>query len=377
MRRRLTVSQCSAGKASEKGNSDVDQSSKIINNGLTEVFELAKKNSTKVALIASVTDGDLTRRRSFAEKDTDCLSTFPSPADAMRWVSSHYVGWSCRKGMKPESPNQDSFSVLLVEDEFSLYCVFDGHGPHGHDVSHFVRQTIAKLFLRNMNRATNPSLAFHEAFIGTQLLVEEEAGLDASMSGTTCTMAYHDLKRDLLTVAHVGDSRAVLGMMKPDVMVEDLTVDHKPNLEKERQRIESADPPGRVVFDGYYNHRVFVQNGMYPGLNMSRAIGDVLGHKGAGLTAEPDVKVVDLSAERFKKDGALSLLLCTDGVWEFIKSEEAVELAFKFPADRAEEAMGNLVKLGYDRWMEDSDNEISDDITGILVDLSRPKVSST
>lgn len=32
---------------------------------------------------------------------------------------------------------------------------------------------------------------------------------------------------------------------------------------------------GRVVFDGYANHRVYAKNARYPGLNMSRCIGDV------------------------------------------------------------------------------------------------------
>ena len=34
---------------------------------------------------------------------------------------------------------------------------------------------------------------------------------------------------------------------------------------------------GRVVFDGYANHRVYAKNARYPGLNMSRCIGTVGG----------------------------------------------------------------------------------------------------
>ena len=37
----------------------------------------------------------------------------------------------CQKGLKPGSLNQDAWSVLRVENEFSLYSVCDGHGPHG------------------------------------------------------------------------------------------------------------------------------------------------------------------------------------------------------------------------------------------------------
>merc|ERR1719387_1006053 len=103
-------------------------------------------------------------------------------------------------------------------------------------------------------------------------------------------MAYHDVQKDQLTIAHVGDSRGIL--RKADGKTDDLTEDHKPNLPKEKERIEKSG--GRVVFDGYYNYRVFAKAGMYPGLNMSRAFGDVVAHKEAGLTAEPETKVIKL-----------------------------------------------------------------------------------
>ena len=37
----------------------------------------------------------------------------------------------CQKGLKPGSSNQDAWSLLRVENEFTLYTVCDGHGPHG------------------------------------------------------------------------------------------------------------------------------------------------------------------------------------------------------------------------------------------------------
>lgn len=364
------MSQCGAARVSEGGAAELDLPTQIENAGLAAFF----KDKKKVVLIGSITDADLKRRRSFHEKDSHMIHSFKSDKEASVWVNEQGIGWSCRKGLKPESPNQDSFSVLLVEGEFALYCVYDGHGPCGHDISHYVRETLVKLFVGSEVRTTNPKLAFERAFVGVQQLLEQPDGeaLDATMSGTTCTMAYHDFARDRLTIAHVGDSRAVIGCKHKDIVSQDLTQDHKPNLPEEKRRIESADPPGRVVFDGYYNHRVFAQKGLYPGLNMSRAIGDVIGHKEAGLTAFPDVKEIDLRDFRKGGDSGLSLLLCTDGVWEFISSEEATRLVFEYPPSKAKDAMIKLVSLGWERWMQDSDHEISDDITGILVDMSKP-----
>lgn len=57
------------------------------------------------------------------------------------------VGYACKKGLKPESPNQDDFFVLRwarsldllsipVEphrvDDWAIYGVFDGHGTSVH-----------------------------------------------------------------------------------------------------------------------------------------------------------------------------------------------------------------------------------------------------
>merc|ERR1719229_1367483 len=127
------------------------------------------------------------------------------------------------------------------------------------------------------------------------------------MSGTTCTLVVHDHANNKLTVAHVADSSAVLGRKGKAVQ---LTRDHKPNLQDERRRIESQG--GRVVFFGYANYRVYAKNARYPGLNMSRCLGDLMGHADCGLTSEPEVTVLDLQPE----DNWL--LICSDGVWEFI-----------------------------------------------------------
>ena len=51
---------------------------------------------------------------------------------------------ACKKGLKPESPNQDSYSIFLEDGKVGVYGVYDGHGPNGHDVSQFVKENIWK-----------------------------------------------------------------------------------------------------------------------------------------------------------------------------------------------------------------------------------------
>jgi len=189
------------------------------------------------------------------------------------------------------------------------------------------------------------------------------------MSGSTCTIVYQPIDQKYLIVAHVGDSRAVLAKKKGGKFVaKDLTEDHKPNLPKEKERIEKAG--GRVVFDGYFNHRVFTRDGR-GGLNMSRAFGDCIAHK-AGVTAEPETDrvMVDVTKIETEPHEDVFLLVCSDGVWEFIESQEAVEMAAKFPRAKAQDAAEELAKNSWDRWIEDSDGEVSDDITAIVAYLS-------
>merc|ERR1719229_1125388 len=181
------------------------------------------------------------------------------------------------------------------------------------------------------------------------------------MSGTTCTLVVHDHANNKLTVAHVADSSAVLGLKNKVVQ---LTRDHKPNLQDERRRIESKG--GRVVFDGYANYRVYAKNARYPGLNMSRCLGDLMGHQDCGITAEPEVKEIELG------DDDHLLLLCSDGVWEFITPEEAVNIVSEFPASKAAPAAERLAKEAWDRWIKEEGGAVVDDITVVLIYLNKP-----
>jgi serine/threonine protein phosphatase PrpC len=297
------------------------------------------------------TDKNLKRRQSFDNKDE--VSDGNAGADCKASLNGQGIGLVCKKGLKPESPNQDSYSLLKTET-FTLYGVFDGHGPNGHDVSNFVVKHLFMIFLKCENHLTQPEAALKYAFETIQESLGAESTINAEMSGSTCTVVFQPLDRKEITVAHVGDSRAI--MMLRGGACQDLTEDHKPNLPGEKERIEKAG--GRVVFDGYFNHRVFTRDGR-GGLNMSRALGDTVAHK-AGVTATPETKTVQLTGKEE------ALIICTDGVWEFIESEEAVKLVHKYPRDKVQSAAEELAKQSWDKWIEDSDGEVSDDITAII-----------
>lgn len=281
-----------------------------------------------------------------------------------------WLGYTCRKGLKPESPNQDSWSVLNVQGKFSIYGVYDGHGSKGHDVSNFVKENLPKLILRDPRLLGDESMKpmLVDSFKQTQKMIssmDRQKKLQAQMSGTTATVCIHDHIKNKLIISHVADSTAVLACKDAsgNLQARKLTEDHKPNLKKEKDRIEKAG--GRVVFDGYANYRVYSKNGRYPGLNMSRCLGDLLGHAEAGCSCEPDVDEIEIGPN----DEVL--LMCSDGVWEFIEPQDAVKIITEKSNDSAQAAADDLAKKAWDKWITEEGGAVVDDITVILVYLQK------
>jgi serine/threonine protein phosphatase PrpC len=314
------------------------------------------------------------KRASFKEKDEEVMLPPSGEFEEQllrSWLAHLGIGWACKKGLKPTSPNQDSFSVLMVEDTFLLAGVYDGHGPKGHFVSAFARRAVQQSFLANPKRSTDPEGACVEAFLEAQKCLQANKQHGGFDSGSTATMLYFDYETARLTIAHVGDARIAMGKRKDGQSAwecEDLTVDHKPNDPKEKERIESAKPPGRVLWDGHVNYRVYVQEAMYPGLAMSRALGDVLAHKRCGVTAKPDTKSFNVKDILSEYPEAV-VLICSDGVWEFLDADKSFGIInSKLPSEPAC-AMNDLAERAWQKWMQDSDDGISDDITAVCINL--------
>jgi serine/threonine protein phosphatase PrpC len=271
------------------------------------------------------------------------------------------IGYACKKGLKPESPNQDDFCIVLDEDTI-LLGVFDGHGPCGHYVSAFVHSDMAKLILDSGDLHTAPFAALRSAFISTNERLkayckESKGDCDCSISGTTAAVALIQGRKAY--IAHVGDSRIIMGK-KTESGFEaiQLTVDHKPTLPEEQKRIEaSGGEVKKLPFDIPY--RVFVYGTEDPGLSMSRSIGDTVSQS-IGVTCEPELREVELE----EYQGSF-LLMCSDGVWEFIKNEEAVDLVSKFSRTTASQGAEKLAQLAWMRWLH-NEEEVVDDITVIV-----------
>lgn len=287
-RRRLSLGEVDAGEDGGNGNgpqpvTDEDRSL-LLQLTQQQVFDFVASDDPdgtgRRISIGFQTDQHLN------EVDSFCSKSLKREGESLDEKKDQF-GFACRKGLKPEAPNQDSFLILKIEDRYALYGVFDGHGRRGHDVSNFVKDHLPKILFSQEEFSTNPEEAIKKTFEKTQYLIEKATAMktiDASTSGTTCSIVLHSVEHKMLYVAHVGDSRVVLGkkLLQANGEYEwgavDLTIDHKPDLPEERARIEKNG--GVVIFDGGWNHRVFAKGKKdargkrYPGLNMSRAMGD-------------------------------------------------------------------------------------------------------
>ncbi|KEP66938.1 UNVERIFIED_CONTAM: PP2C, putative [Hammondia hammondi] len=328
------------------------------------------------------------------------------------------IGMCCKKGFKPESPNQDDFFIIRV-DKWSLYGVFDGHGPFGHDVSNYVQKELpARLLYCEPRFLTFPLRALQTSFTTIHRELEDQTddamsgagGIDCSMSGTTATVVLHIHALKKLFVAHVGDSRAVIARREhassravaggsdgfrqeaqnesrrsqqqtssepretaedrgsrggtecrplSRLMAFDLTNDHKPTNEIEKQRIMKAGGQVRRL-EGDVPHRVFLKNRLFPGLAMSRAIGDTIATQ-AGVIPDPEVREYEILEGRDE-----FLLICSDGVWEFISSQEAVDMVSAFGRDNVQKACDAIAREAWKRWIDEEHNVV-DDITVLVI----------
>lgn len=185
---------------------------------------------------------------------------------------------------------------------------------------------------------------------------------NAQRSGTTATICIHDHLSNKLTIAHIGDSACVLvEKVQDDLIVRPLTRDHQPDLCDERTRIEQAG--GSVQFDGYVYYRVYQAGEEYPGLNVSRCFGDLLGRSQCGLSCEPDINEVMVG----ERDAILCL--CTDGVWELMSPHEISDHLKGYKSGMMMEAAKALATESWERWIQEDGLDVVDDITVVLAYL--------
>ncbi|KAJ6757084.1 CATALYTIC/PROTEIN PHOSPHATASE TYPE 2C [Salix koriyanagi] len=286
-----------------------------------------------------------------------------------------------RRGEK--GVNQD---CCIVWQDFGCqadmtFCgIFDGHGQWGHFVAKKVRESMATSLLCNWQEtlaqcSVDPDIdleldkknqrfnMWKQSYLKTCAVVDQELEqhrkIDSFYSGTTALTIVR--QGEHIFVANVGDSRAVLATTSDDdgsLVPVQLTVDFKPNLPQETERILQCG--GRVfcLDDEPGVHRVWQPDAESPGLAMSRAFGDYC-VKDFGLISVPEV----LQRHLTSKDQFV--ILATDGVWDVISNQAAVQIVSSTP-NRAKAAK-RLVQSAVQAWKRIRKGIAMDDISAICL----------
>ncbi|XP_029467880.1 protein phosphatase 1D [Rhinatrema bivittatum] len=230
----------------------------------------------------------------------------------------------------------------------AFFAVYDGHG--GREAAQFAREHLWN-FIRKQRGFLSPEprevcAAIRKGFVACHHAMWKKlpewprtmTGLP-STSGTTASVVI--IRGAKMYVAHVGDSGVVLGVQdnpRDDfVRAVEVTQDHKPELPKERERIEGLG--GSVINKSGVNRVVWKRPRLthsgpvrrstiidqIPFLAVARALGDLWSYDFYSgefvVSPEPDTSVYTIDPQRHKY-----IILGSDGLWNMIPPQDAVSM---------------------------------------------------
>ena len=302
---------------------------------------------------------------------------------------------------KKEKTNQDSYLLLekLFENKLTIFGVFDGHGVNGHLISSLVSQFLSKYLnnkenycLKNNNKNdsdsdSDSSISSKEIIITNELLTNlllkedfikkiiseldlkaNECDFDLQFSGTTCLLLF--ILNNYLICSNIGDSICVLFNCSDEDRWthEMISKIHKPDIPYEKERILSNGGVIHPYYDEYGifegPNRVYVKGKTYPGLSLTRSIGDLEAEK-IGIISEPEIVVKKLDST------CKYIVMGSDGLWDVIKPYDVRRIVTPFylrgdPKGACEALLKNASK----KW--DKEGCERDDITIIVAFIGTP-----
>ena len=289
-------------------------------------------------------------------------------------------------GNGQEKTDQDTpmlyLSVADIEG-FNIFGVLDGHGNYGHFVSQFCRDYFMnkmKEYAESIMYITQ-SISAEDVYLNlkqnnysyiVELFMNIDGELsaqsdifDCNMSGTTCNLIFQF--NNHLVCFNVGDSRSILIEESSDntnQIIRALSIDHKPDIPEELMRIKENGGMVDQIQDLYGNklgpNRVFKEGCVYPGLAMSRSLGDFQA-KECGVIPTPEIieYEINLNTKYF--------VVCSDGVWEFLTNENVRDIGNKYYYNNNDVVgfCNELVNIAVNVWGERE--KARDDITAVAV----------
>ena len=312
------------------------------------------------------------KHRSSTQNVPEDLKVNALPTGRVKSISSQSQAGKGEDGFT--KVNQDSFLVLQNEynlKDFNVFSVMDGHGVNGHLVSRFTTKYFTSFFKKNkkMNSSNssedqifyrlkkNDYDVLKRVFRHAERDLEKNDDIDANFSGTTCVMVFQVGER--IICANVGDSRAI--MVKGNKAIP-LSFDQKPDDPEESKRIkENGGEISQYEEDGEKSgpFRVWKKGEAYPGIAMSRSIGDFIASK---LGVIPEPKFLE---EKIDKDTKF-IIVASDGIWEFLDNDTVKNITMPYyEKNDPNGACKELIKRATEFWNQE--DIVVDDITCIVV----------
>ncbi|XP_011048438.1 PREDICTED: probable protein phosphatase 2C 38 [Populus euphratica] len=223
--------------------------------------------------------------------------------------------------------------------------VYDGHG--GTEASKFINHNLFSNFKKIVSEQQDVSeIAIKKAFASTEegflSLVRKQWLSKPHMAsvGSCCLVGV--MCNGLLYIANAGDSRVVLGRAERgtrEVTALQLSTEHNANIETVRNELRCLHPNDSQIV--VQKHKVWRVKGI---IQVSRSIGDAYLKKSEFnrkplqpkyrlpepfhkpiLNPEPEILVRKLQpGDRF-------LIFASDGLWEHLGNQEAVDIVQNFP----------------------------------------------
>ena len=275
-------------------------------------------------------------------------------------------------GEEPKENNQDNYFIFknfADQKDYIYLSVCDGHGVEGHFVSEFIKEVLPYYMSENLKGKNiltdtkNVHQIISDIFVMVNNLLVDNESINSLFSGSTCVSVIYTPER--LIVPNIGDSRAVLGRYDSNTKTYkaiDLSRDHKPTEKDEAKRI--IDNDGRIqpfTEEGEFvgPQRVWIKDEEVPGLAMTRSFGDRVAAT-VGVMSEPEIKEFNF------EEGDKFMIIASDGIWEFISSQECVEIVSKYyEKGDLKGCCEYLYEESSKRWLKEE--EVIDDTTLILV----------
>lgn len=246
---------------------------------------------------------------------------------------------------------QDTYGLYAKNaEDFSFYAVFDGHGTSGKEASNsacdFMLGYVDKNYSKIMETDKDSII---EGILQDMFIRADESlktvGVDMDLSGTTCVCIL--AKDTSLYIASAGDSRAVLARISNGYRFAiELTQDHRPYVESERNRIIKSGGYVRRIHSNDQAigpYRIWADDDG-PGLALTRSLGDFQVKK-IGMISTPQIQKINL------KDADQFVVIATDGLWEVMSSTEVIAFIIRLGEERSQAAR-QLVVEARNIWYE-------------------------